>query len=238
MASVKLLEMALAILPPLPHEVTCLRNDGGQVLLTLVEQREEHLFAQLSLLDAREGLVMTIPVETRDGGGFSIGCEITDVYFLGALESGANLTVTEVQRRKPFRAKARTETDSLASLHVIRAERAAVDATVLGRVVDLSASGVGVSTNTELDVGDRLRIETQIGGVAINGEIRVVKAARMAFGRWRLGCQFTRLPLDTQYKIDQLATATTAKATDPTTAETKEVASGCGGMEDTPNVPG
>jgi hypothetical protein len=235
MTSVELLDMALAILPTLPHEVTCLRQDGGQIRLTLVEQREEHLFAQLSLLDAREGLVITIPVETRDGGGFSIGCEITDVYFMGALESGANLTVTEVQRRKPYRAKPRTETDSLASLHVIRAERAAVAATVLGRVVDLSASGVGVSTNTELDIGDRLRIETQIGGVSIDGEIRVVKAARMAFGRWRLGCQFTRLPLDTQHQIEQLATAATAKPAEASPAETKE--DGSGSAEGTPNVP-
>jgi hypothetical protein len=234
-SSVELLEMALAILPTLPHDVTCLRQDGGQIRMTVVEQRDGHLFAQLSLLDAREGLVITIPAETRDGGGFSISCEITDVYFMGALESGANLTITDIQRRKPYRAKQRTETDSLASLYVIRAERAAVAAPVLGRVVDLSASGVGLSTNTELDIGDRLRIETQVGGVAVNGEIRVVKVARMAFGRWRLGCQFTRLPLDTQHQIDQLA-ATTIASADVSPAAIKKV--DVGGAEGTPDVPG
>jgi hypothetical protein len=54
MASPDWLELAIGVLPPLPHDATCIRNDGGQVRLRLLEQRDGHLYCEMSMLEARE----------------------------------------------------------------------------------------------------------------------------------------------------------------------------------------
>ena len=59
---------------------------------------------------------LTIPVETKDRGGYSIGCEIVDTYFMGGLGSAAKLAVTEVRRRKPYRAKDRAPADAVVEI--------------------------------------------------------------------------------------------------------------------------
>jgi hypothetical protein len=212
MASPDWLELAIGVLPPLPHDVTCIRNDGGQVRLTLLEQRDGHLYCQISMLEAREGLQLTIPIENGDRGGYSIGCEIRTVYFMGGLHSAAQLDVTEVRRRKPYRAKERIEATAIATLHVIASQHHQLATPLLGRVIDLSSSGIGFTTESQLTVGDRLRIDTHIAGVTLHAEITVVQTGRIAFGRWRAGCQFTQIPLHTQHQLDQLTTTTTQNA--------------------------
>jgi hypothetical protein len=205
-ASPELLAMALALLPPLPRELTCLRNDGGQLRVSLIEERDGHLYAELSLLDAREGLTLTIPLETADRGGYSIGCDVIEIYFMGGLDSAAKLAVTEIARRKPYRAKERVATDAVAHLHIIAAKDFALGHAVFARVVDVSSRGIGLATDQEFAVGDRLRLDTSIKGIAISAEISVVATTRIAFGRFRTGCRFRHIPLDTQRGLDALAT--------------------------------
>src|SRR5437764_3547745 len=87
--------LALGVLPEIPCEVTCLRDDGGQLRVTLYEASEEWLHARMAVMDARKGLRLTIPVERAKRGGYSVGCTIAEVYFLGGLDSSAVLTVDE-----------------------------------------------------------------------------------------------------------------------------------------------
>jgi hypothetical protein len=212
MASPDWLELALGVLPQLPHDVTCIRNDGGQVPLRLLKQQDGYLYCEMSMLDAREGLQLTIPIDGAARGGYSIGCEIRTVYFLGGLQSAAQLDVTEVRRRKPYRAKQRIPATAIATLHVIVAQHHQLATPLLGRVIDLSSSGIGFTTESQLTVGDRLRIDAGIAGVTLHAEVSVVQSERIAFGRWRAGCQFTRLPLRTQHQLDQLTAAVTGHA--------------------------
>jgi hypothetical protein len=212
MASPDWLELAIGVLPSLPHDVTCIRNDGGQVRLTVLEQRDGYLYCEMSMLEAREGLQLTIPIDGGDRGGYSIGGEIRTVYFMGGLHSAAQLDVTEVRRRKPYRTKERIEATAIATLHVIASQHHQLATPLLGRVIDLSSSGIGFTTESQLTAGDRLRIDTHIAGVTLHAEITVVQTGRIAFGRWRAGCQFTRLPLHTQHQLDQLATTATQNA--------------------------
>jgi hypothetical protein len=199
-----LLKMALALLPPLPCERICLVDEGGQIRVLLIEARDQNLFAELSLLDVRDGLHLTIPIETRERGGYSIGCEIVDTYFMGGLDSAATLTVTEIARRKPYRAKERVPADAVANLHIIAAHRVRPGEAMFARVLDVSSSGIGLSTDQELTVGDRLRVETIIESVAISAVATIVATNRLAFGRFRLGCEFRHLPLQTQHQLDAL----------------------------------
>lgn len=212
------LTIALGVLPELPHNATCLRDDGGQLRLSLLEIREGQLYGTMASLDAEKGLKLTIPVEQAERGGYSIGCTITEVYFLGGVESGALLQVDEVLRRKPYRLKERVTTDSTATLRVVTASQLASGTTFLGRLLDISSSGVGLSLETELAIGDRFAIDTTVQGVRVLGEAVAIKASKMAFGRWRVGCQFVGLPIQTQHRIDDLAAADQAPAGDQAAA--------------------
>jgi hypothetical protein len=205
MAQPDWLTIALGVLPELPHEVTCLRDDGGQLRVSLLEVREGELYGALPSLDASKGLKLTIPVEKAERGGYAVGCTITETYFMGGLDSAAMLTVNEVLRRKPYRLKERIAADSTASLRVVTSSRVQPSTALVGRLLDISSSGVGISLEAQLEVGDRLQIDTSVDGVRVLGELVAMQATKMAFGRWRLGCQFTQLPIATQHEIDRLA---------------------------------
>jgi hypothetical protein len=181
------LTIALGVLPELPHDVTSLRDDGGQLRVSLLEVREGELYGAMPSLDASKGLKLTIPVEKAERGGYSVGCTITETYFMGGLESAAMLTVNEVLRRKPYRLKERIATNSTATLRVVTSSRVAPSTTLLGRLLDISSSGVGISLESQLEVGDRLQIDTSVDGVRVLGELAAMQATKMAFGRWRLG---------------------------------------------------
>ncbi len=206
------LTIALGVLPDMPVQVTCLRDDGGRFDMMLVDVRDGALYATLASLDATKGLRLTIPIEKADRGGYSIGCTISEVYFLGGLNSGAMLAVEEVLRRKPYRLKERIAADSAASLRVVSSERASAGTALVARLLDLSSSGVGLSVETQLEKGDRLQVDTTVQGVRVLGELMVVQTSKMAFGRWRVGCQFTHLPLATQHDIDRLASGVVQEA--------------------------
>jgi hypothetical protein len=207
-----MLAMAVMLLPTLPREVTCLLDEGGQIHVRLTEARDGHLHAELSLLDSREGLLFTIPVETPDRGGYAIGCEIVDSYFMGGLHSGAKLAITEITRRKPYRAKERASTDAVANLSVIAAKHFRPAQTLFARVIDVSASGVGLAAEQELAIGDRLRLQTSIEGIPLSADITVVAKSRIAFGRWRTGCRLHGLLPGTAHQLDALTTRNQAAA--------------------------
>jgi PilZ domain len=199
------LTIALGVLPELPFDVTCLRDDGGQLRMSLTEVRDGELYGSMGSLDAEKGLKLTIPVELAERGGYSVGCTITEVYFMGGIESSALLRVDEVLRRKPYRLKERVATDSTATLRVITASSLASGTTFLGRLLDISSSGVGLNLETQLEVGDRIAVDTSVHGIRVLGEVVALQISKMAFGRWRVGCEFVQLPILTQHQIDELA---------------------------------
>jgi hypothetical protein len=208
-------EIAMGVLPSLPMQTRAIRDDGGLIGLTILEPREQQLYCSLSMLDARDGLRLTIPVETSERGGYSIGCEIDQVYFMGGLDSAAHLTILEVARRKPYRTKERIETTAMTTLHVISSAHHPLGTRLLGRVIDISAGGVGLTSESPLEVGDRIRVDATVEGITIHTEARIVQASRATFGRWRAGCQFTALPLPTQHALDALSPHAASSASSP-----------------------
>jgi hypothetical protein len=180
-----------------------LRDDGGTIGLNLLEPRDTRLYCSLRTLDAREGLKLTLPVDTDERGGYSIGCEIDQIFFIGGLDSAARLIITEVTRRKAYRAKDRIDTTDAATLYILGSAHHPVGECLIARVVDISPGGIGLTSESPLDRGDRVRIDTVIEGITIHTEALVVQTSSAAFGRFRAGCQFTRLPLATQHALER-----------------------------------
>jgi PilZ domain len=210
MSEALLLELAVGVLGRLPLEVRASRDDGGTIALTILEPRDARLHCSLSVLDAREGLKLTIPVDTGKRGGYSIGCEIDQILFMGGLDSAARLTITEVTRRRAYRTKERIDTTDVATLEILSSAHHRVGECLLARAFDISPGGIGFTSEIQVDRGDRVRVDTAIAGITIHAEALVVQTSTAPFGRFRAGCQFTRLPLATQHALEAFTAATKA----------------------------
>ncbi len=193
------MQMALGVLPELPHAVTGLLDGGGQVTLDLQGTTDERLQARIGLGELETGSRLTIPVETADRGGYSIVCSVGETFFLGGLETLVELEVVQVARRKPYRLKPRIAVHDTAI--VMRLNRGGAGSFVV-RLMDISSSGVGFTTDARLAVGDRLRVEANVRDIRVQAEGTVVQLVGISFGRVRVGCQFAGLPHDVVQAID------------------------------------
>lgn len=79
-----------------------------------------------------------------------------------------------------------------------------VSATV--QLVDISQTGVLLSSSQSLGVGRRARLRTRVGSdpLAVQVEVRrVAPASRTTPGSWRLGAEFVGMDEESQRKIDR-----------------------------------
>jgi hypothetical protein len=198
------LQMALGVLPDLPHAVTGLLGGGGQVTLDLQGTTDEHLQARIGIGEVAKGAQLTIPVETADRGGYSIVCAAGETFFLGGLDTLIELEVLQVARRKPYRLKPRIAVHDTAV--VVRLNRGSAESFVV-RLMDISSSGIGFTTDARLAIGDRLRVEASVRDIRVLAEGTVVQLAGASFGRLRVGCQFAGLAHEVAQAIDAAAAA-------------------------------
>src|SRR5690242_17513083 len=194
--------MALDVLPPAPWDARAIREDGGPVGLRLLGAKDGRLHCTLDSVDIESGLALTIPVELPERGGFSVACAVEEVVPLGASRLAVDLRVTEVTRRKPFRAAPRDEARSPAVLWVVEAVNHGVGTELTGWVVDVSPGGIGFMVTVLLQPGDRLLVQTHYDAIGIQGEVMVTAVDRGAEGGWRAACQFTDIPAETLAELD------------------------------------
>lgn len=212
MSAQQWLEVAVGVLPAPPCQVVFLRDDAGPVTATLTGVGDGLLQAQMAVFDARKETRITIPVEKGDRGGYSVICLIEDVFFLGGVDASVQLAVEEVRRRKPYRIKERVAVDAEATMTVLHAAAQEVGSVLYGRVLDISASGVGISaTKNDLVTGDRVRFEATISQIVMNAEVIIRGVGRSSFGRTRIGGQFAALPAGVETALEHLV-ATRASA--------------------------
>lgn len=195
--------MALDVLPPAPWDVRAIRADGGPVGLRLLGARDGRLHCTLDSVDVESGLELTIPVESPERGGFSVVCAVEEIVPLGASRLAADLRVTEVARRKPFRVDPRDDARTPAVLWVLEAVNHGVGTELTAWAVDVSPGGIGFMVTALLQPGDRLLVQTRYDGVGIQGEVEVTAVDRGAEGGWRAACRFTDLPDETRAELDE-----------------------------------
>jgi hypothetical protein len=198
----EVLAMALDVLPAPPWDARAIRADGGPIGLRLLAERDGRLHCTLDSVDADTGLELTIPVESRERGGFSVVCVVEAAVPLGASRLAAELRVSGVARRKPFRASAREDARAAVVLWAVEAANHGIGTELTGRVIDVSSGGMAFVVDRPLQPGDRLRVETIYGGVGIQGEVLVLDVDRGEAGGWRAASRFTDLPAETREQLD------------------------------------
>jgi hypothetical protein len=182
------LQIARKVLPDLPVELRGWSTSGGSLAITLEAVTPSGLIsARMSNFECSDGMHLVIPINNEQGGGYDIVCSIVERFFRNGLDVTAEVSVISVERRKPFRSEPRATLNELCLIRLL--SRPAGNLECEGKLVDISSSGVGITTDRELNLGDRLEMASNIGGEALRCTLIVLYAQSGVFGRFRSGCR-------------------------------------------------
>ena len=183
-------QVARKVLPDLPAEMRGWSVTGGGLALTMEGLTADGLIStRMSSFDAHDGMHLVIPVNNAEGGGYDIVCEVAGRFFRTGLDVTVDLAVVRVERRKPFRSEPRAALNELCLIRLTSSSAGALE--FEGKIVDISAGGVGISTDRRLDAGDRLEIASWIGEAELRCTLIAVYTQPTAFGRYRTGCRIS-----------------------------------------------
>ncbi len=161
---------------------------GGSLVIAMESFSNEGLLsARMSSFDVHEGMQLVIPLNSAEGGGYDVICEVVGRFFRSGLEVTVTLSVIRVERRKPFRSEPRAALNELCLLRLTSRQAGVVEFD--GKIMDVSASGVGIGTDRAIEPGDRLEVASQIGEDALRCTVIALHTERTAFGRYRTGCR-------------------------------------------------
>jgi PilZ domain len=179
-------QIARKVLPPPPADVRGWSMSGGSLQLHLEGITDDGLLTgRMSSFDAHDGMHVVIPTHNDAGGGYDVICEVVGRFFRSGLDVTAQLAVIRVERRKPYRAEPRAALNELCLLRLLsRAGSLELE----GKIVDISARGVGITTDRKIDLGDRLELASRIGEQALRCTLIARYTEPAPFGRFRTGC--------------------------------------------------
>jgi hypothetical protein len=196
------LQIALKVLPPLPAELRGWSVDSGGFSLTIEGVSPAGLLrARMSTFDAHDQMHVVLPVDDPNGGGFDVVCVIAERFFRSGVDATVELAVNRVDRRKPYRSERRATLNELCLVKLLShlAPRADFEA----KLIDVSAQGVGLSSERPLQRGDRLELASHLDGQSLRCSVVVLYSTPMPFGRHRSGCRIVSGQPDCQDVIER-----------------------------------
>jgi hypothetical protein len=198
------LQIARNVLPHPPAELRGWGITGGSFPVTLESVTARGtLSARMPSVDVQEHLHLVLPVNHPDGGGFDVICEIADHFYYDGADVTVDLAVLRVERRKPFRSRPRVAINELCLLR-LTPRRAAPVQQFEGKLVDVSAAGVGIIANRPFGWGDRLEMASQIGLDLLQCSLIPLHTEPANFGRHRTGCRIDSIDDAGRRIIDRL----------------------------------
>jgi hypothetical protein len=202
------LELAKALLPDPPVTIEAFGIERSAATVTVMGFDEDHLVARMSWLDARTGMALVLPIRSETGGGYDLCCSVNTVYFQGGIDGEARLQVNSIERRKPYRTEPRAPAHDLcaplAVVQIIDAKGLPHNSEVDVRMVDLSAAGIGFTSERPFHAGDLVIVTTEIDGHPCRFHAQVVNATRSLYGRNRIGCRITTATAADSQRIARL----------------------------------
>jgi hypothetical protein len=182
------LRVARKILPDPPVELHSWSVTGGGLTVDIESITDAgHLSARMPSLRVHEGMHLVLPINLDEGGGYDVICEVTDRFYRNRLEATVSLAVLRVERRKPYRSEPRAALNELCLIRLTSHRPGTIE--LEGKIVDLSSSGIGITTDRALSQGDRLEIATHIGPHELRCTLIALHSQPASFGRYRIGCK-------------------------------------------------
>jgi hypothetical protein len=192
------LQIALGILGDLPSRVAVVAADGSRFPAE-VTSADGGCLSYSPLEDADRsalGGAVTLVVGDRQRAGYEIDC----VPVPRPAHSALRLAVVDVRRVKPRRRHDRVDISESALVRPADA-----DTEVDVHVVDISSDGLAFVSSRRLEVGDRVSGMLNIDQRAFPISARVAHTQSVGFGRFRIGCQFTRIAEVNRHVLEQIA---------------------------------
>jgi hypothetical protein len=175
-------------LPAPPADLRGWSMSGGSLSIAMESVSDEGLLStRMSSFDVHEGMRLVLPINNAEGGGYDVICEVVGRFYRNGLEVTATLSVIRVERRKPFRSEPRAALNELCLIRLTSRQAGIVEFD--GKIMDVSASGVGIGTDRAIEPGDRLEVASRIGPDALRCTVIALHSERIAFGRYRTGCR-------------------------------------------------
>ena len=192
------LQIALGILGDLPSRVAVVAADGSRFPAEVTSADGDCLsYSPLEEADANLlGGAVTLVV----GDGHRAGYEIECVPVPRPAHSALRLAVIDTRRVKPRRRHDRIDVSESALMRPAEAETE-VDV----HVVDISSDGLAFVSSRPFQVGDSVSGMLNIDQRAFPINARVAHTQSVGFGRFRIGCQFTRIAEFNRHVLEQIA---------------------------------
>jgi hypothetical protein len=192
------LQLALGVLGVLPAHVVVVAADGSRFPAEVLSAEAGCL--RCALLEGADAGAVGDEVTLVIGDGQRAGYEIDCVPAPFQAHPALRLAVVDVRRVKPRRRHARVDVSESALVQPADAE-SEVDV----HVVDVSSDGLAFVSREPLVVGDSLSGMLNIDQRAFPISARVVHTEPVGFGRFRIGCQFTRIAEVNRHVLEQFA---------------------------------
>jgi PilZ domain-containing protein len=192
------LQIALGILGDLPSRVAVVAADGSRFPAEVTSADGDCL--SCSPLEEADTSALGGAVTLVVGDGHRAGYEIECVPVPRPAHSALRLAVIDTRRVKPRRRHDRIDVSESALMRPAEAETE-VDV----HVVDISSDGLAFVSSRPFQVGDSVSGMLNIDQRAFPINARVAHTQSVGFGRFRIGCQFTRIAEFNRHVLEQIA---------------------------------
>jgi PilZ domain-containing protein len=192
------LQIALGILGDLPSRVAVVAADGSRFPAEVTSADGDCL--SCSPLEEADTNALGGAVTLVVGDGHRAGYEIECVPVPRPAHSALRLAVIDTRRVKPRRRHDRIDVSESALMRPAEAETE-VDV----HVVDISSDGLAFVSSRPFQVGDSVSGMLNIDQRAFPINARVAHTQSVGFGRFRIGCQFTRIAEFNRHVLEQIA---------------------------------
>jgi len=168
-------------------------RDGAEVPVEVVEIDGERLIGIAPRFRVSAGLELSARIVDPGGEPWSLQLRVVRAEVAGPatarIELRAERVVPDDQRRNDVRFPAGGD----AHLVAINCQEVVDGDGLRGRIVDVSASGVAITTDRVLRRGDRLRFQGRFFAESIEAEVRVMSIRGADTGRRIYGCRFLEI---------------------------------------------
>ena len=179
-------------------------RDGAEVPVEAVEIEGEPLFGYEPRFRVSAGLELSARIVDPGGEPWTLQLWVVRAEVAGPHTARIELRPERVVKDEQRRNHPRFPAGGDAHLVAVNCQEVVDGDNVRGRIVDVSASGVAITTDRVLRRGDRLRFQGRFFTEAIEAEVRVMSIRGADTGRRIYGCRFLDIGEESRERLKRV----------------------------------
>ena len=219
-------EQFIAMLGELPATISVFAPSGGIEYLQVASLDHAGRVIAYGPDEFMEpGFEFVAELRDAEGGGFDIQLTVVESFFQAGDRALLNMTVADIIERAGERETPRAPVSEVAEAQIQYSAVLPEKTRMEVRVADVSLRGIALLTDKVVAVGDTMRVDAIVRGRNIIMGVRVARIDPAAFGRYRMGCEITRIGAADRAFLGDLAASARSGSPDQRRPETIEVLS-------------